>query len=68
MIKKVSVYLLVAGMAFAIGSVSTGRLFAEKTKDDSDKKFEQILKKLDTLEKNQEKIIKSLNYIRYRAA
>ena len=63
--KKVSLYLLIAGIAFMMGTVSSSQIFAEK-KDDSDKKFEQILKKIEKLSENQEEMIDTLKFIRFR--
>ena len=65
--KKVIVYFVVACIAFMLGTVSTSKLFAEK-QDENVKRYKEILKKLESIEKSQEEIHKIVKRLQYRAS
>ena len=66
--KKVIVYFLVAVIAFAVGTVSTGKLFAAKDDDAVMKKLDEILKKIEQIDKNQQEMQQILKRLQYRNA
>ena len=66
--KKISVYVLIAVMAFAAGTIATGELFAAKDDDAVMKKLDQIIKKIDEIQKSQEEMQQILKRLQYRAA
>ncbi|MBN1521213.1 MAG: hypothetical protein JW928_01665 [Candidatus Aureabacteria bacterium] len=64
--KKISAYFIVAILAFILGAASTGNLFAEKEDEAGQKKYDIIIKKLESIEKSQNEMMELLKFIKYR--
>jgi hypothetical protein len=64
--KKVIYYTVIAVISFMLGTVCSGKIFAEKTEAKDDVKYEQILKKLDDMSKTQNETLELVKVIRVR--